>query len=81
MADSCMIALFKPLVIVVQASGICIKYVQCMYMSIQCMYMYMQSTGIFQPAVATALLRGYIGEGISMFVHNGRFLYGSIVHT
>jgi hypothetical protein len=53
-----------------------------MYMNIDghCMYMYMQYMCMVKSVILTAILRGYIG-GISLYVHNGRFLHNSIVYT
>ena len=49
------------------------------------MYTYMPGpcTYMVQPVVSTAILWGYIGgiDRISLYVHNGRFLYDSNLHT
>ena len=57
-------------------------HVQCMYMYIHShsMYTYMQCMCMVKSIVLTAILRGYIG-GISLYVHNGRFLHNSILYT
>ena len=63
-------------------STICGSHVQCMYMYIHShsMYTYMQCMCMVKSIVLTAILRGYIG-GISLYVHNGRFLHNSILYT
>ena len=63
--------------------GICVQYVVLMYSVCTCIYTvtvctHMQCMCMVKSIVLTAILRGYIG-GISLYVHNGRFLHNSIL--